>query len=92
MHRETTLKRSDAQVSAVVDGEVVIMRLSDGIYITLHETGNRVWDLLEHPTTFGAVCDVLCREYEVDDAVCRQDTAIYLEGLRDEGIVEIVPA
>ena len=90
MRRDTTLKRADGQVSAVVDGEVVVMRLSDGVYLTLHDTGSHVWELIEAPTTFGALCDSLATEYDVDLAQCERDTAAYLEGLRDEGVVEIV--
>ena len=75
MHRDTVLRHADDQVSALVDGEVVAMRVSDGVYLPLDASGSRVWQLLAEPTTFGVLCDRLVGEYDVDRGACEQDVA-----------------
>jgi hypothetical protein len=84
-----TVTRSPDQVSALIDGEVVAMRVSDGVYLTLDAVGSRVWELVAEPRTFGDLCAALAAEYGVDPPTCERDLDPFLQGLCREGIVEL---
>jgi hypothetical protein len=87
--QHSTVTRSPDQVSALIDGEVVAMRISDGVYLTLDGIGSRVWELVAEPSTFGDLCAALAAEYGVDPPTCERDVGPFLEGLCREGIVEL---
>jgi hypothetical protein len=87
--RDTLVTRSADQASAVIDGEVVAMRFSDGVYLTMDEVGTEVWSLLAEPIAFGELCADLAGRFAVDPAVCEHDVSSFLDGLRAEGLVDV---
>lgn len=84
---EDTVVRSPDAVHAHVDGEVVMMSLATGRYCSLTGVGGRIWELIEHPTTVGELCDRLTDEYDVDAARCRTEVASFLAGLFAQGLL-----
>jgi hypothetical protein len=61
----------DARVVAAVDGDLTV--LTNGAhYVTLNESGARIWDLLEHPRSLVEISAMMCAEYEAPaDAIER---------------------
>ena len=54
------------QVSADLQGEAAILKLSSGIYYGLNPVGARIWELIQEPRSVREVRDTLTAEYEVD--------------------------
>lgn len=92
MHFHTRIVAIQNQVSAELSGESVVLNLATGIYHGFDEVGSRVWELIQQPTTFGEVRDVLLSEYEVDEATCEQDLRELLEQLQSAHLIEITDA
>lgn len=92
MHFHTRIVAIQNQVSAELSGESVVLNLATGIYHGFDEVGSRVWELIQQPTTFGEVRDVLLSEYEVDEATCDQDLRELLEQLQSAHLIEITDA
>lgn len=84
----TVLRRSDDPVTADVDGEVVMMSLSQGSYYGLDAVGSRIWDLLTTPQPVVELLSQLQAEYEVDANTCQRDTLLFLAELEQQGLVE----
>ena len=77
------------QVSCDLAGEAVILNLESRIYYGLNSVGARVWNLIQEPTTVGAVLDTLVQEYDVEPERCESDLFILLDDLAGGGLLEI---
>lgn len=88
----SVVRQSEDQVSAEVDGEVVMMSVERGNYYGLDEVGSHVWDLIEKPTTVAAVCDAVMAEFDVERATCEGDVLKFLEELTEQGLIQIEAA
>ena len=85
----SVIRQSEQQVSAEVDGEVVMMSVEQGSYYGLDEVGSRIWELTGTPSTVDAICDALVVEYQVERSVCERDVIRFLEEMAEQGLVEI---
>ncbi len=86
----THVKASKDVISTELDGEVVLMHVTDGVYYGLNRVGGAVWELIKQPIAVGAVCDSVAQEFEVARDVCERDVCSLLEQLEDAGLVEVV--
>jgi hypothetical protein len=81
---------SNQQVAGgLVDGDVAILNLSDGVYYGLNAVGGRIWSLIQQPTTVHAVEEILLQEYDVDPDICHKELLDILEDLADHGLIEV---
>ncbi len=72
--------------------ELAMMHLDNNAYYTLDGIGAAIWKLLEEPRTVEALCDALCRRYDVGAEQCQADVLAFLGRAHDEKLVEIVAA
>ncbi|MFC2176402.1 lasso peptide biosynthesis PqqD family chaperone [Bacteroidota bacterium] len=84
---QTVITRSEEAVSAEVDGTAVMMSVESGKYFGLDEIATRIWDLVENPLSFEAICTSLLTEYDIDEATCKQDVTDLLTHLQGENLV-----
>lgn len=77
------------QVSSDLGGEAAILNLEAGTYYGLDAVGARIWSLIQEPRTVEGIRDVLVSEYEVESDRCEGDLIALLQGLVDEGLVEV---
>ena len=87
--RNTTVMAAQGQVSADIGGEIVILDLASGSYLTLGGVGVRIWELLSQPRAVSEIEDTVLREFEVEVELCRHDVQMVLRGLADRGVIEI---
>ena len=81
---------SNNQVSgSLLEGEVVILNLKDGVYYGLNSIGGRIWDLIQEPRTASEIKDILLQEYDVEEERCTQELLALLQDLVSHGLVEI---
>lgn len=77
------------QISSELDGEVVILNLSSGVYYGLNEVGNRIWELIQQPLSFEALHAVLVNEYDVSSDICKQELTKLLIELKNACLIEV---
>lgn len=75
-----------------LDDEIVILDLESGRYFGLQEVGARAWRLLTASGDTAAVQAQMLDEFEVEEAVLRQDLDELWQGLLAAGLVAPVPA
>jgi hypothetical protein len=85
----STVTLTTDQVSADLNGEVVILHFGSGVYYSLDVVGARVWQLIQSPTTVEKIRNSLLEEYDVPLARCEQDLLTLLEHLAAEGLIEV---
>jgi Macrocin-O-methyltransferase (TylF)/Coenzyme PQQ synthesis protein D (PqqD) len=59
-------------------------------YYRLNETSRRLWELVERPVSFGALCDQLVSEFDVGRPECEAYTRAFVSELDERGFVEIL--
>jgi hypothetical protein len=78
------------QVSAELDGDVVILELGSGIYYGLSEVGRSIWNRLDKPIRVDALCSILMEEYDISREQCEQETLSFLNELAFYGLIDVV--
>ena len=83
---------SPSVISTSLPGETVVLDPAAGQYFSVSGAGPRVWELLQSPTTIGAIVAALESEFEVDPAACARDVRALVEELLERGLVIPDPA
>lgn len=89
---ETLVAWHPEQITAAVDGEVIVMGLLRGQYVGLDDIGSALWKLLEQPRTVGHLCDQLGRQYQGALDVIASDVTAFLEELRAIDLIQVLDA
>ncbi len=89
LETSSILKRSDAQVSCNLDGEVAILHLKKSRYFGLAGVGAHIWLALEQPRSVGELSESVARHFDVGPATCHADVLAFLASLQDAGLVEV---
>jgi PqqD family protein of HPr-rel-A system len=74
-----------------VDDELIGLDSEKGLVHSLNVTAARVLEIVERPTSVGAICDTLEHEYDVDPAVCAEQVTQLLGELGRAGLVTVEP-
>ncbi len=89
MTSNTLLHRRAEIVTAVMDGETVMMSVETGKYYNLGAIGGDIWALLDTEKSFAQIIDALMEQYDVDRTRCEADTAAFLEQLKTQGLLTL---
>lgn len=73
-----------------MDGEKVMLSISNGKYYNLGAVGGTIWALIEKPISVTKVVTELMQEYEIDQSTCEKQVLSFLELLLNEALIEIV--
>lgn len=73
-----------------LNGEAVILSLQNGKYYGVNTVGAFIWGIIQNPASFEEIQASAMREYDVDEAICRQEIMTFLENMSKEGLVEIL--
>ena len=89
MNEQTILKRKSGLMTANMNGASVMMDIATGKYYNLGETGGRIWELLDTPTTVEALLKTLTSEYDVTSEQCEADITPFLCQMVEKGLLII---
>jgi hypothetical protein len=81
--------RSPDQISADLDGKVVLLSIENGEYYNMNEVGSRIWILLEQPRTVAALLETLLAEFEVERAQCEREAQAFLGQLLKDKLLRV---
>lgn len=81
---------SQEPLSAEIDGEIVLMRVTDGLYFGLDTVGSDVWRKLAQPVKIADLCVSLAERYEADPGVIEQDVLELISKLYERQLVEVL--
>ena len=91
LQKSTTLYRASSKhLYSQIDAEAVILDINSGTYYGLNEVSNRVWQLLQVPTSEDRLLELLLEEYEVTPEKASADLQDLLQDLSSNGLVEVV--
>ncbi|MBU7007234.1 lasso peptide biosynthesis PqqD family chaperone [Phosphitispora fastidiosa] len=82
-----TVVQSKENIASDMDGEKVILSVSQGKYYNLGEVGGRIWDIIERPISVKDLTAALVAEYEVAQDICEEQIISFLDDLLKEGLI-----
>jgi hypothetical protein len=83
----SVIRRNGDWLTAQIGEELVMMNSQSGRHIGLTESGRRIWEILETPSTIGQVCTVLAGEYDAGAEEMAADVESFLHELAGLGAV-----
>lgn len=84
----TVYSRNPEILTADMNGETVMMSMSNAMYYNIGEIGGRIWALLETPKSLDELVVLLMKEYDVDQERCKRDVMPFLEALKSKNLIE----
>jgi Coenzyme PQQ synthesis protein D (PqqD) len=72
----------------VIDGEVVVMNLDDGVFFSLTGTAAASWQLIDGTRDRAALVDELAAQFAADSQTIVADLGSFLTQLIEAGLVE----
>lgn len=79
--------RNSQTLSGRLSDELVMMDINKGKYFSLNKVATRIWDLLEKPLDLKELCEILEKEYEVDEELCQKEVKEHLVEMIKFGLV-----
>lgn len=81
------LKPNTAEVAAKdVDGEAVLINLTNGMYYSMDLVGGFIWSLIEGGYDLAAIADAVAKRYGIEKAVADKDVETLAQQLLDENL------
>jgi hypothetical protein len=87
---DTTIRRVELAGSRI-DDEMVFFDQEAGKYYATGSVGADIWEFLDAPRSFAAICDHLLDLYDVDHATCEAQVRGFLSQLLDARMVTAEP-
>lgn len=72
-----------------LQGELVLLNLTTGVYFGLDQVGTRIWQLLQEHQVLQSVLDRMVEEYEVAETQCREDLLKFVALGLEKGLFEL---
>lgn len=89
LENRSLISRTPDILATDIDDELVLMSIDLGNYYGISSTARRIWELLDAPTTLGALLERLAGEFDAPVEILRADVCTFLEKLQLEGLVAV---
>jgi hypothetical protein len=85
------VRRRGDWLTAKVGDVLVMMSRQKVNHVEVNEVGVRIWELIETPQDFDALCVQLQQEYKIPPEVCRPEVETFVIDLAKHGAVTLDP-
>ena len=85
-----TYIRNNDTITGKLHDEQVMLDIEKGKYFSLNPVATHIWNILEKPYTVNGLCEVLLREFEVEENQCKKEVAEHLKEMLRLGLVKVV--
>lgn len=72
----------------MLDAELVMIHVDSGRFVSLKDSGLRVWELLDTTGDLDRICATLVTEYDVEPEDCCLAVAKFADQLVEQGFAE----
>jgi hypothetical protein len=85
---QTQVVQEQGNIVSDMDGDKVMMNITNGNYYNLGQIGGRIWELIAAPVSVGEIVSALMTEYEVEQSVCEEQVFSFLKHLLDQKLIQ----
>lgn len=83
----TVVSQSTGNIVSDMDGEKVMLSISNGKYYNLGGIGGAIWELIEKPISIDEVVSILTSQYDVEELECQKQVLSFLDLLATESLI-----
>jgi hypothetical protein len=76
-------------IQSKIGDEVVMLDMASGFYFGLNSVASAIWHKLEKGISFDELIGQLMEEFQVERALCEQDTKELIDQLLEKNIIRI---
>ena len=89
IHSGSIVQRARNILFSKLDDEMLAVDGEGGYCYSLNKSAGRVWELLAAPISVESVCELLCKDFDVDHETCERDVIELLQHLCEDGLVSV---
>ncbi len=93
MHKEISTKlkvrRSQNCLGVEIEGNLIILNTSNGIYFELNPTAKIVWELIEKESEIEKIIDHIISEYEIDEQLAEKEILNFIKKSIEQEIIKV---
>ncbi|MCX7013917.1 MAG: PqqD family peptide modification chaperone [Candidatus Sumerlaeota bacterium] len=86
---KTTVVSSKGSVFCPLDGDTIILNLTDGQYYELNPVAGWIWGHIQEPRSVSSLLEMLVEEYSVETNECERDVKELLQEMAATGLIEV---
>jgi hypothetical protein len=84
------VRPKEVEIAAkVIDGEAVIINLTNGMYYSMEQVGGMIWAMIGEGRSLGEIVSAVTRRYEVSPAQARADVERVAAELLEQKLVRL---
>ena len=87
---DSVVVQTEDLLSSELDGDTVVMSVTQAAYYGMDATAQRIWNLIAQPCRVADLCEQLISDYAVERSACEQDVCAFLTELNKEGLIRVV--
>lgn len=91
IHQSSVITRDETVLAAEIDGEIVLMSVTEGRYFGLNQVGSDIWNRLATPQSFGDLCTALIVDYDADPKTIAAEAEALLVRMSERKLVDLQP-
>jgi hypothetical protein len=84
---QSVISRNPEIIHSAMDDEVVMMSVDQGLFFGIDAIGTHIWTLLETPLKVEDLIEKLMAHYNVEQAVCENDTLLFLNDMLGRKVI-----
>lgn len=89
---QVLIPNSAEVASDIVDGEAILINVTNGMYYSTTQVGGFVWSLIQKQQSLEDIVAAVARRYEVEQGAVRPEIAAFADELVSEGLAMLVDA
>ena len=78
---KSAISRNPEIIHSVMDDEIVMMSVDQGLFFGIDKIGTHIWNLLETNVKVEDLIEKLVASYDVERSVCENDTLKFLNDM-----------
>src|SRR5262245_40705478 len=86
---DCTVQRDASVIAAEVENDLVMVSIANGFYYGISDIARDIWETIEHSKKVSDIIDQLVATYDVDRAVCEEQTLSFLDDLLAENLLQV---
>ena len=87
---DSRLEHNESEIAAkLIDGEAILINLSDGTYYSMDKVGGFIWELIKRNYSLSEMVETITEHYDVSAEKTKTDVETLAADLLEEKIVRI---
>ncbi|MCD0486920.1 PqqD family peptide modification chaperone [Pedobacter sp. MC2016-14] len=87
IEKTSIIQRGEDYIFNIVDGELVMMNINTGLYLSINETGKAIWEILTKPASVNLIINEIGKIYNVSPEQCEADVISFIADLTNRKVI-----